>query len=1339
MVSRLLWDQELWSKASILYTTHAKDARPKSGKQLLSSLSNALKKAQPCDALSSCRAVTLQRLLQALLQREPNQHLRSCLLLITHLLAKDLYGLEEIDRTLEQLLNTQTQDPLSFLKLMMKLVSQEDYASAASSLVAVLLDRLEQRFHRKDLWVKPLTTILEEHEDAVELYRLYLLPLLLRRDPDGFVAVINHFLVFERTGIFRSSAHLKRTMISISLLQAGKELGLVVETDLRHSSFAELPIQLPLSDLRDALQHSERDIRRAGLSLLIDSPTTTRPLSAYALELIKHALPCLHADTDANSRSELFAVMQRLLDRMRTVTASLDKANNTSLLQVYKDFFTWHKSFLSWELRPSASYQRHISALRCLSILVHCGVDSVVPMRLRAKSSRSDPQWPFSISIFDRGLERLLVDMLMDSFNDVRDLAANLLSLRLSVSVGQSHSSSETTKSATLSLQHMCKQAHERAQMRMLASGRADQADAVAHLNSLIYETIQSNVDQMVYIQDLVKQIRSMIVIAASDLTVAVIRYPLHGLLTSLRYVLNKAAAEQITDKLITILCHISQDIWQVVKSTLCNDAPEGFLPEDMVNDESIGDLDTKNVLSYCWRALKEASLLDGLLLHRLNSATSDCALECSRMLIELTFTELAELRHRGAFSTVAQTWTICCSITNRKEGLVSLRDLNSRVLKFVHKATINTRRSAGLPSLLCGILAADQSDLLSSSFETLSEIARQPFRPDRDDESSLPQVHALNCIKEMLKSTALASESEILTTRALKLAADSLQSSAWAVRNCGLMLFRAVLDRCVGSNDSFLDHVEVKNKIDFGIDPTLLDVVLQLTETPNKSEASAKIVRLDSVFPALQLLQLAILPDHRLAVVQDAVLNLTQSTSWLVRDKAARTLTAICSSSRILEMLDAQQVGDQPENNRIHGYLLVLKHLSQSLQGRGNTMQLAQVQLILDIANRLSNDTSCPPLVALAQKICEAVSGEPSNVRSAEKETADKISSHLRAQEAVSMISDPEQAIQWMQARSLLLEGKALIEPPSPTLLADVADFIGCCSTILDEMTIFPADTVAEALQGMPNAIQHLNNSASHKHHMLKLCLLVYDLLNHDEEDVRVLSARTACTILSLNQRQQADFSVEPLVASRQLIALMTKQWSGDTALKQVIVQKAFGLSRERDVNVEAELRNAMQTSSDLFAVERQNLYLDEVLEVKTWAKAAMHVAIDVWHKEDLAMLTRYANSGLDALLTQATTNTDGPLGWSSTPEVFVLGFRIVYSCEVLFMLSEKDIRLPLKPSELRQKMISLLSQFQKGDVHCLWQREVQRIAAYAISTKTRSVGKILDLVVRRLDGEAS
>jgi hypothetical protein len=51
-------------------------------------------------------------------------------------------------------------------------------------------------------------------------------------------------------------------------------------------------------------------------------------------------------------------------------------------------------------------------------------------------------------------------------------------------------------------------------------------------------------------------------------------------------------------------LIRILQRVWNCVRDVLCNDAPEGHVPEDL-DPES--DIDTKDILSYSWRALKEA------------------------------------------------------------------------------------------------------------------------------------------------------------------------------------------------------------------------------------------------------------------------------------------------------------------------------------------------------------------------------------------------------------------------------------------------------------------------------------------------------------------------------------------------------------------------------------------------------------------------------------------------------------------------------------------------------------------------------------------------------------
>lgn len=44
--------------------------------------------------------------------------------------------------------------------------------------------------------------------------------------------------------------------------------------------------------------------------------------------------------------------------------------------------------------------------------------------------------------------------------------------------------------------------------------------------------------------------------------------------------------------------------VWVCVRDVLCNDAPEGYVPDEAAEDENIT---TKDILSYSWRALKES------------------------------------------------------------------------------------------------------------------------------------------------------------------------------------------------------------------------------------------------------------------------------------------------------------------------------------------------------------------------------------------------------------------------------------------------------------------------------------------------------------------------------------------------------------------------------------------------------------------------------------------------------------------------------------------------------------------------------------------------------------
>lgn len=49
------------------------------------------------------------------------------------------------------------------------------------------------------------------------------------------------------------------------------------------------------------------------------------------------------------------------------------------------------------------------------------------------------------------------------------------------------------------------------------------------------------------------------------------------------------------------------RQVWEAVQNVLCYDAPEGHALDD---DFDTADAGSKDVLSFCWRALKESRLL---------------------------------------------------------------------------------------------------------------------------------------------------------------------------------------------------------------------------------------------------------------------------------------------------------------------------------------------------------------------------------------------------------------------------------------------------------------------------------------------------------------------------------------------------------------------------------------------------------------------------------------------------------------------------------------------------------------------------------------------------------
>lgn len=105
--------------------------------------------------------------------------------------------------------------------------------------------------------------------------------------------------------------------------------------------------------------------------------------------------------------------------------------------------------------------------------------------------------------------------------------------------------------------------------------------------------------------------------------------------------------------------------------------------------------------------------------------------------------------------------------------------------MNCIYSQASTTRRSAGIPALIVGILSANaERPSLRSVMGDLRRIAQEPALVARTDGSDLPQVHALNCIKDVFKSSFLSKRAEEHLTESLQLAATSLKSEMCVMAN---------------------------------------------------------------------------------------------------------------------------------------------------------------------------------------------------------------------------------------------------------------------------------------------------------------------------------------------------------------------------------------------------------------------------------------------------------------------------------------------------------------------------------------------------------------------------
>jgi hypothetical protein len=337
------------------------------------------------------------------------------------------------------------------------------------------------------------------------------------------------------------------------------------------------------------LTNASDTVRSLAFSVLVTSSSTIRPFNAKALEYLQSNIAILYADTDAKFRNEVLSNTKHMVERLRGAIAYLvrelqnlsfkipqspesaqprkqDIGEISDLLESHEAFIQWYLEFLLGELIPTASYQRHITALKAIMLLLKSGILRQSPRSKQHQTSGNETSWPFSIGFFTSGTMRLLLDLLMDSFEDVRINASSVLGLaseenfeygqpinyvevidyrsKLSgIRVRQANSSFTSSQASLPSVnlvRHkrplgLLKDFISRADDISKRTGRADYADGLARCYVLHYSLLPNTSDRLELVDQLVLGLEAKIAVARKDLSRAVSDAPVHGTFAALK------------------------------------------------------------------------------------------------------------------------------------------------------------------------------------------------------------------------------------------------------------------------------------------------------------------------------------------------------------------------------------------------------------------------------------------------------------------------------------------------------------------------------------------------------------------------------------------------------------------------------------------------------------------------------------------------------------------------------------------------------------------------------------------------------------------------------------
>jgi hypothetical protein len=323
----------------------------------------------------------------------------------------------------------------------------------------------------------------------------------------------------------------------------------------------------------------------------------------------------------------------------------------------------------------------------------------------------------------------------------------------------------------------------------------------------------------------------------------------------------------------------------------------------------------------------------------------------------------------------------------------------------------------------------------------------------------------------------------------------------------------------------------------------------------------------------------------------------------------------------------------------------------------------------------------------------------------------------------------NPEHSNALLQLQGLLIALEISADGQfSPSAAGVIPSWIMSVHDWSHESNEFPTRlAAAKSLLAFYRALKYSHNFSHTTPNLMPVLVAVYEILRDDDDEIREIGASVVFFILSTckngdSKLSTTRFPCTPAAAASQLIEFMANTKHNSTKLLEYSVRSIFddearwleiftsvGIGRGRHVHeVAMTLDTAMEEDNSLFVKEKQNLYIDLVQELETWAWITDQLDLVNCYPDYVEALCKSVVEGIEALSRTTQRKRDGPLGWTSKPEVYKLGMQFIIAADILVKWENRRTQHQLT---IRPALRRLLDAAETGNLHELWITRIRRI----------------------------